>query len=324
LTGCVYSLLPLQSRRQSELNVARTSKEAYFIFPVLDRLYANYDKGLVRNKVDSVNFNKRALTQKFVLTLLLWSAGFAACADFDHSQWDKLLQANVVVIDDGHASQVNYDAMLRERTTLKLYLDSIAVVSRDSFESWPYPAQLAFLINAYNAWTVELILTEYPAIDSIRQIGFFFNSAWRRKLVSLFGGQVSLDELEHGMIRGWGRYQEPRIHFAVNCAAIGCPGLRAEAYLANKLEEQLDDSTRMFLADRSRNYLSGKRLTVSRVFDWYEEDFKLGWGGIDSVSEFLSGYGSELGLNPQQIEKLQDNELRIRFQRYDWGLNRTP
>ena len=151
----------------------------------------------------------------------------------------------------------------------------------------------------------------------------FFDSAWGREVISLFGSRVSLDDIEHGMIRGWGRYREPRIHFAVNCAAVGCPALRAQAYQGDQSERQIDDNTRLFLSDRSRNYVSNGTLFVSRIFNWYEEDFKQVWGGIDSVAEFLAGFENELGLN-EGIETSTSRLSRIRYLRYDWGLNRTP
>ena len=150
-----------------------------------------------------------------------------------------------------------------------------------------------------------------------------FRSPWRRNIVALFGEQVSLDDIEHGMIRGWDRYQEPRIHFAVNCAAIGCPALRAEAYVGNRLEEQLEDSTRLFLSDKERNNYSNGRLYVSSIFNWYEEDFEQGWIGVDSVSDFLSRYSEMLELDVVAKSALNSGNLSIRFLRYDWGLNRA-
>lgn len=181
--------------------------------------------------------------------------------------------------------------------------------------------QLAFLINAYNAWTVKLILDEYPGIESIRNIGFFPGAAWRRKIVVLFGDRISLDDLEHDMIRDWPQYREPRIHFAVNCAAIGCPPLRVEAYEGATLNQQLEANTSLFLADRNRNYLEGDTLYVSRIFDWYQEDFEKGWQGVDSVEQFLVQYAEELGLSAQHVEDLLSGTIKIRHLRYDWGLN---
>lgn len=255
-----------------------------------------------------------------LIVLLLGST--SAWAQFDHARWDSLLQKHVVVFGEGEATAVNYDAFQADRAQLQAYLNELSAVSKENFESWPLNEQLAFLINVYNAWTVELILSEFPDIDSIRDIGFLPGAAWRRDIVALFGEQVSLDDVEHGMIRGWDRYKEPRIHFAVNCAAIGCPALRAEAYTGADLDEQLKENTRLFLADRSRNYLDGNTLYISRIFDWYKEDFEQGWGGVDSVAEFLVQFSDALGLSTAQSQALLDGDIRIRHLRYDWGLNK--
>lgn len=244
-------------------------------------------------------------------------------ADFDHRDWDELLGRHVAVLDGGVATKLDYAGMGADRAQLKGYLERLAAVSRASFDGWTTAAQLAFLINAYNAWTVDLILEDYPDIDSIRDIGFLFSSAWNQDVATLFGEPLTLDEIEHEMIRGWDRYREPRIHFAVNCAAIGCPALRAEAYTGEKLEMQLDDATRRFLSDRSRNYFENDRLYISSIFDWYEEDFEKGWGGVESVAEFLSRYPDELGLDADTAARLGRGDIRLRHISYDWGLNDT-
>jgi hypothetical protein len=246
-----------------------------------------------------------------------------AQADFDHAAWDSLLKEHVIVIDGGIATQLDYSGMAVDRVVLKAYLADAAQVPRSTFDSWSIAAQLAFLINVYNASTVDVILEEYPDIDSIRDIGFVLSSAWNQEFASLFGEQVTLDEIEHDMIRGWDRYKEPRIHFAVNCAAIGCPALRGEAFVSDKLKMQLEDSTKKFLSDRSRNYFDKGRLYISSIFDWYEEDFEKGWGGIDSVAEFLAGYAAELGVDMATADQLRADDIRIRHLKYDWSLNDT-
>jgi hypothetical protein len=245
-------------------------------------------------------------------------------ADFDHSQWDQLLKDNVVELRGGRATQVNYDGMLANRTRLHSYLAAVANVKKPVFEKWSHAQQLAFLINTYNAATVEFILSEYPQLDSIKDLGSFFSSPWSQEIVSLFGGQVSLDDIEHEMIRGWGRYNEPRIHFAVNCAAIGCPALGAEAFTAENLEELLDRNTRRFMSDSERNYFSNGRFYLSKIFDWYEEDFEKGWNGYNSLAEFVADYQKELELGAQARSAVSTNNLRVRYTSYDWGLNKVP
>ena len=263
--------------------------------------------------------------KRLLLTLLLLVAGNTSQAqDFDHSTWNVLLQKHVVPIGAGHATQVDYGAMQADRARLKRYLRATSAVSRKQFDHWPKVEQLAFLINAYNAWTVELILTAYPDLDSIKDLGSLFQSPWSKRFIPLLGEERSLDEIEHKLIRGSGRYREPRIHFAVNCASIGCPALRPEAYNGAHLDQQLQQATENFLADRSRNRLDGDTLRVSSIFKWYEEDFEQGWRGATSLPRFLALYGNALGLSEDDVKQLLDGEIDIDFNDYDWRLNRTP
>ena len=142
-------------------------------------------------------------------------------------------------------------------------------------------------------------------------------------MIPLLGTTRSLDDIEHRLIRGSGRYQEPRIHFAVNCASIGCPPLREEAYDGARLEAQLADATRRFLADRTRNRLSVKGLEISSIFRWYREDFDTDWPQGRGLGGFLASHGDALGLDEQQRRALVAGDLRISFLDYDWRLNRV-
>ena len=206
------------------------------------------------------------------------------------------------------------------RAVLARYLETLSAVSPAEFDRWSEARQLAFLINAYNAWTVELILRHYPGIDSIREIGGWFRSPWKLSFFDLLGKRRSLDELEHEMIRE--NYAEPRIHFAVNCASIGCPALAREPYRGDELERQLEAATQRFLSDRQRNGLSKGALRVSPIFDWYEEDFAKGWRGLHSLPDFLAHYGDALGLSSAQQRQLRSGALRIRHTDYKWALNK--
>lgn len=233
---------------------------------------------------------------------------------FDHSAFDILLQNHVKPITG--SSAVDYAGFNQDRAALQAYLKSLSTVSQEVFDGWSLDHQLAFLINAYNAGTVELILTRYPNIKSIRQI----SSPWGKKFVSLFGENVSLDHIEHGLIRG-DRYNEPRIHFAVNCASIGCPPLLNAAYKGEALDAQLEASTKLFLSDKSRNFYDGKRLNISKIFSWYRKDFEQGWGGADSLAEFLSLYKESLSLDEAQVSALVNGDIKIKSTSYDWDLN---
>jgi hypothetical protein len=259
------------------------------------------------------------------LTLLMPSL---AWAEFDHRIWDELLKRHVVLLDGGKASQVRYATLAKERALLRTYLEGLSRVTKAEFDAWPTSEQLAFLINAYNAFTVELVLTEYPEIDSIKRIGGWLSSPWKRKFFVLLGEQRSLDDIEHGLIRADGVYNEPRIHFAVVCASIGCPGLRDEAFAGKRLDAQLEDSTRKFLSDRTRNRFDRRTATlyVSRIFDWYQIDFTRGWRGYRSVPQFLAAYANALADGAADREMIEQQRAAIRFLEYDWKLNdvRTP
>lgn len=260
--------------------------------------------------------------------ILLLSQSFMSNADtsisagLDHSAWDSLLKKYVEPINEGQATAVDYAGFQKQRTELKGYLKSLSDLSPEVFDGLDKHAQLAFLINAYNAWTVEFILTKYPDLKSIKELGSFFRSPWKKEFIPLLGKTRSLDDIEHNLIRGSGRYEDARIHFAVNCASIGCPALRAEAFQGKELDAQLEEQTKLFLSDKSRNRLVKNKLEVSSIFKWYREDFEKGWSSIDSLGSFFALYADSLGLSNEQVLQLQEDDLDIDFLDYDWRLNK--
>ena len=274
---------------------------------------------------------KSGLNALMLTTALLASSIVTAQAATEasnmHESWNTLLNQNVVAINNGHSTAVDYAAMKKQYSELKVYLDTLSVVTQSEFNSWEKSKQLAFLINAYNAWTVDLIVTNYPGIDSIKDLGSFFSSPWSKKFVSLLGEKRSLDNLEHDLIRGAvdseGKavYPDHRIHFAVNCASIGCPALREEAYTADKLEQQLEEQTVRFLADSTRNFAKGDTLSVSSIFKWYRVDFEKGYKNTDTLEQFMLQYSAELNLTPDQQKALTNGKMDIEFLDYDWDLN---
>ncbi|MGQ0751409.1 MAG: DUF547 domain-containing protein [Betaproteobacteria bacterium] len=246
--------------------------------------------------------------------------------DHQHGRWTGLLARHVVLIDGGKGSRVRYDALARERAALKLYLESLSKVTEQEFRSWTKPQQLAFLINAYNAATVEKILMRYPDIKSIWDFGRLFGHPFKDRFIRLLGREMSLDNIEHDTIRADAAYEDPRIHFAVNCAAVSCPMLREEAYVADRLEKQLEEQTVRFLSDRSRNRYSAKAgaLEVSKIFDsapWYGGDFRRGWKGYTSLEQFFASYAHLLADDPAPQNLIRDRRAPLRFLDYDWRLN---
>lgn len=270
------------------------------------------------------------LSRRTVLALLpaaalgLNAAPVAAQAfDASHAAWTALLKKHVVLLRDGQASQVRYAGFAADRAALKAYLDSLSALPEASFKGWTKPAQQAFLMNAYNAFTVELILTKYPDLKSIKDLGSLFSSPWKPKWISLLGGKLSLDDIEHGLLRARGVYDEPRVHFAVNCASIGCPMLREEAFVAERLPAQLAQQTERFMADRTRNRWNAQRgrLELSKIFDWYGDDFKLGHQGIATLKAFAGQHAERLADAPADRARLKAGDFDIAFLDYDWALN---
>ena len=263
-----------------------------------------------------------------ILTVALLGFAANASAQFDHQHkaWGELLKKHVVLIEGGKASQVRYAAIAKDRDALKAYLASLTKVSEAAFKGWSKDQQLAFLINAYNAHMVELILTRYPNIKSVWDFGKIFNNPFRNRFFMLFGREFSLDNIEHDTIRAKGVYDEPRIHFAVNCASAGCPMLREEAYDADHLERQLEEQTVRFLSDRARNRYNPetRALEVSKIFDsspWYSVDFASGLNGIQSREQFFATYAAQLADSPAEQQAIRGQKAAIRFLDYDWNLN---
>jgi Protein of unknown function, DUF547 len=250
-------------------------------------------------------------------------AGRAQTFDPTHAAWTALLKRHVVLRDGARASQLRYAGMAADRAALKAYLAALAAVAPAQFEGWSKPAQMAFLINAYNAATVELILTRYPKLESIKDLGGLLSNPWKPKIVPLLGTMRSLDQIEHEMLRARGRYDDPRLHFAVNCASIGCPMLREEAFVGERLDAQLDEQARRFLGDRTRNRWNAerRRLEVSKIFDWYGEDFRLGHQGIASLPAYFARHADLLADAPADRERIRTQKVEIAFLDYDWTLN---
>ena len=222
--------------------------------------------------------------------------------------------------------QARYGGFQQDRAQLKQYLETLSKVSAAEFQSWSKPQQLAFLINAYNAATIEKVLTRYPNIRSIWDFGKLIGNPFKDRFVRLLGSEMSLDNIEHDTIRADGAYSDPRIHFAVNCASVGCPMLREEPYVGDRLEAQLEEQTIRFLSDRTRNRFNpGTRaLEVSKIFDsspWYGGDFRRGWKGYTSLEAFFAKYAQLLADKPEDQQLIREHKAAIKHLDYDWTLN---
>jgi hypothetical protein len=261
------------------------------------------------------------MKRRTVLLLCALLLGGPAWAQFDHaySGWDTLLKKHVRWLPDQKQSRVDYDGFQADRAALTKVLDAMSAVSPAEFERWPREQQMAFLVNAYNAFTVELILTRWPDLKSIKDLGTLLQSPWKRKFFVLLGEQRHLDWIEHEQLRP--RYQDPRVHAAVNCASIGCPALRNEAFVAPKLQAQFDDGMVRFMADRTRNRVAGGRLEVSMIFKWFREDFEQGWQGWRKLDDVFARYALQLSDQPDEQRLVREGLLPLSHLPYDWSLN---
>ena len=242
-----------------------------------------------------------------IIAILYLGVPNSAAEEFDHSHknYDQLLQDQV---KDG---LVNYKAIKVDPEVLNGYLDTLGKVEKATFNAWPEKERLTYLINLYNAATIKLIVDNYP-VKSIRDINKEGAGPWKLNVVNLFGKKISLDALEHDIIRK--NYNEPRIHFALVCAALGCPKLPNWAFVSLKLEQQLEARTKLYLADKSINYIDegNKTIYLSSIFNWFAGDFKK---THSTVLDFVKQY-----LPADEANKLNPN-FRVNYTEYDWNLN---
>lgn len=247
---------------------------------------------------------------KLCLTLLFLS-GYAMAFDHNHTKFNEVLQKYTKA---GSISTLfDYKNLSNDKQKFISYLNDLENLSKSEFDKFTNDQKLAFWINAYNAYTIQLIIKNYP-VDSIKDIkagGLLsaFSSPWKIKFIKLLGKELTLDNIEHDIIRK--NFSEPRIHFAVNCASMGCPSLRNEAFVASKLEEQLQDSSLKFLTNEKKNRIDPKKKKVylSKIFKWYGSDFDKKYG---SYLNFIS---------KNHPSKTNIEKFGVSWTDYGWDLN---
>jgi hypothetical protein len=242
----------------------------------------------------------------FFLVISLFLAPFgrieeAAAAPVDNQIWAELLKKYV------KPGGVDYAGFKSEQDKLEQYLK---VLEHTDLKSLSRNELFAYYINAYNAWTIKLILSAYPGIKSIKDLGTFWKSPWEKKFVRIDGDVYTLDYIENHILRA--RFKDPRVHFAINCSAASCPPLRSEPYRGATLDPQLDQSTRSFINDPDKYRLEGNTFYVSRIFDWFSEDFN------GDVVGFYLTYAQD-GLKEKLAEK--KSVIQVKYLHYDWSLN---
>lgn len=246
-------------------------------------------------------------------------SALAAPPDHNYTQWNALVQKHVKWLPGKKASQVDYAQFAKDRENLKAVLKEWSAVTQDEYNAFSRDQKMAFLINAYNGYTVELILTKYPKLKSIKDLGTFLKSPWKNEFFSLLGKTRNLDWIEHEQLRPV--FKDPRVHAAVNCASVGCPALLDEAYIAPKLNSQLETGFKRFLSDKTRNRVQKDELQVSTIFKWFKEDFEGGSGGFQNLKDVFAKYAKELSDDPAVQQQLLAKSLEVTYLDYDWGLN---
>ncbi len=241
-----------------------------------------------------------------LISLILISV---ASANFDHGhkEWTTLLKETVVL--KGKQGLVNYKKVIAKKTLLDSYLLKLSNVKEDEFNKWSSNKRLSFLINAYNAFTFKLIIDNYPT-KSIRKI----RRPWKKRFFKLFGKDTHLDNIEHDIIRK--KYNEPRIHFAVVCASIGCPSILPVAFTFDKLDKQLENATKNFLSDTNKNRYNKdkKRWELSKIFKWYGKDFK----EYGDLRNYVAKY---IITDSKERNRVLIEDYSIDYLDYDWSLN---
>lgn len=234
--------------------------------------------------------------------------------DHAHAEWNAVLKEHV------HGDRFDYAALKKDSATLDAYLTKLQGITLKELNSWNVDQRMAFWINAYNANVVKLVADNYP-LDSIRDIGSVFSKVWNKEFIRMKAlhpsgkdKKLSLDDIEHKILRP--RFKDARVHAAVNCASNSCPPLRGEAFVAKRLDAQLDEQVRAWLADTSRNKLnvaSGK-LEISSIFKWFKEDFVRDG---KSVTGWIAKYaGDEVATAITSGKK-----LKVSYLDYSWKLN---
>ena len=231
----------------------------------------------------------------------------------DHSIWDAFLKKYVRYSDSLGMNVLPYAEVTPEdRRRLDSY---IRMLEGTAVSDLSRRSQKAYWINLYNAKTIQLVLEHYP-VDSIKDIkigGLFSRGPWKKEVLEIEGEQLSLNDVEHRILRPI--WEDPRIHYAVNCASIGCPDLPDLAYTESETERMLDEGARRYInSDRGVAYIDDT-LYLSSIYDWFQEDFG---DSLEGVFTHLRRFADE-----ETLQELKEYSGSVEY-RYDWSLNETP
>lgn len=234
-----------------------------------------------------------------------WAKFGTAAEPIDHSLWDALLARYVQESPDG-INRVDYAGLKKnDAATLKRYL--LAMQNID-IARYPRDEQFAYWVNVYNAATFDAIVENYP-LRSIRDIGLFDVGPWKDKVLKVSGKELSLDDIEHGILRPI--WKDVRVHYAVNCASLGCPNIARKAYTGALLEEMLETAALDFINHPRGFTMKGDQLVGSSIYDWYGSD----WGSQEDILNHARQYARRDNLS------MLSYGVKISHFDYDWSLN---
>jgi len=254
-------------------------------------------------------------------------------SEFDHSYstYNNLLNKYV------KNARVDYQGFIDSRAEFETFLKSLGEVQEGDFQNWTEQQKLAFWINAYNAFTIKAIIDHYPINRGFSVVGIFYapsnsilqiKGVWTKLQFRAVGRMVTLDEIEHQILRK--KFNEPRIHMAINCASISCPDLSNEAHRADKLEEQLTSASANFVNNPQKGVLidqESRKVKLSKIFKWFGEDFMQNYGSDVLSSEYSLKENAVLNFAAQYLESkkareyVMKNRVKIGYLDYDWHLN---
>jgi hypothetical protein len=213
---------------------------------------------------------------------------------FNYANYNSFLAKYV-----SEKGNVNYEKIKKNKAELETILDEFSN-NQPTNKDWSKKEELAYFINTYNIYTLKVVVENYPT-KSIKDI----NNAWDEKLIPSYKASLSLSDVEHKILR---KMNEPRIHFAINCASISCPNLENKAFEPATLENQLELATKSFINDKTKNMFSEKEIKISEIFNWFASDFKVNGSVIDYINKYAT----------TKIDK----KAKLKYLEYNWSLNK--
>jgi Protein of unknown function, DUF547 len=234
------------------------------------------------------------MMKKIIILLLLFFTLNSFSQKFDYTNYNSFLSKYV-----SEKGNVNYDKIKKNTTELDAIINQFQN-NQPTNKNWTKKEELAYFINTYNVYTLKIVVDNYPT-KSIKDI----NKAWDKKIIPSYKALLSLSDIEHKILR---KLNEPRIHFAINCASVSCPNLENKAFEPSTLENQLESVTKSFINDKTKNLITEKEIKISEIFNWFAGDFNANGSVIDYINKYST----------TKIDK----KAKVKYLDYNWNLNK--